>query len=231
MVEKIYLLGMPNAEKTRIILKMLSENPIWKMRKFIFITLDDPEGIAYKKATELGMKVIKLNKFDNYDQLYKDIGIHMNILVAIGWSYKIPAQILSLFKYALNCHGSILPDYRGNNTYMHAYACFANEYGATIHMMNEKFDDGNIIAQAKLKLFNQETPLILHRRISEITALLIPEAILLVENGYLGSKQNGTCRYFYKITKDEMVALRKLNEKNLLEGKPIIYPKYKTILL
>lgn len=94
--------------------------------------------------------------------------------------------------------------------------------------MNDDFDDSKILLQGKLKLYLEETPEILHRRISEITAYLIPNAVHLVESEYIGIKQRGLARYFYKISIEEMNTLRKDNINHLrnIEAKEIA--KYKS---
>ena len=152
---------------------------------------------------------------------------HPEILISIGWSQKIPEDFLAIFQFAINCHGGLLPDYRGNNVYMHNYANLSEYYGTTIHYMNNRFDDGNIILQARAKLFLDETPLILHRRICEMTAQILPEAIRLVELGYMGEKQTGVARYFYKIDRIEMESLRQKNIENIRNGRKIQFGRYK----
>src|SRR5690606_11508107 len=101
----------------------------------------------------------------------------VDLLISAGWPLKIPSSFVNMFKYTpINCHGSVLPDYRGSRAYMHYWANCEDYYGATIHYMNDKFDDGNIIVQGQLKLFAEETPEIIHRRSAELCAYLIPIA-------------------------------------------------------
>ena len=71
----------------------------------------------------------------------------------------------------------------------------------------------------------------MHQRVSESTAFIIPESIYLAESGYAGEKQHGLCRYFYKISIDEMNSLREKNLENIAAGKPIQFPKNKVLRL
>ncbi|WP_040928650.1 formyltransferase family protein, partial [Nosocomiicoccus massiliensis] len=96
---------------------------------------------------------------------------------------------------------------------MHYWANCENFYGATIHYMNEKFDDGNIIIQGRLKLYMEETPEMLHRRTAELCAHLLPTAIYLVESGYEGKQADGLKRYFNKLSPEEFEQYRKSNEQ------------------
>lgn len=111
---------------------------------------------------------------------------------------------------------------------MHAFANMAQKYGATIHYINSKYDDGDIINQGVLKLYDEETPEIMHRRICEITALMIPNAIYRINNNVKALKQKGQARYFYKISREEMWRIRKLNEDRKNQNLPLIVCRYKT---
>lgn len=226
MFNDIYFIGLANGLRPLYILQIFMKNPMAKDRQIHFIT-DKREGIVVDFCHQSKIQVLTID-----DKLLVDeIKIPNKILVAIGWNKILPMDFLLLFDAAINCHGGLLPDYRGHNAYMHSYANIADEYGPTIHYMNEKFDDGNIILQARAKLFLDETPLIIHRRMSEMTAWILPEAIRLVESGFLGEKQKGTARYFYKIDRLEMENLRQKNVENLRMGKPLEIAKHKEWIL
>lgn len=123
------------------------------------------------------------------------------MLICVGWNELIPTEFLDIYKYSINCHSGLLPDYRGNRAYMHVYANIPEEYGTTIHFMNNSYDDGNIIKQTKIKLFLEETPLVIHRRICELTAFILPESINLVMKGYKGIKQKAELDFLKNIQK------------------------------
>jgi phosphoribosylglycinamide formyltransferase-1 len=220
--ESIFLIGLANGLKPRIILETISKMPIWREKNFVYIT-DSEIGVSAEFCRTQGVKILIVNKDDIISstrsiQEIREIKPYM--LICIGWNKKIPDDFLRLFKKRVNCHGGLLPDYRGDKAYMHTYANIEEEYGTTIHFMNDKFDDGEILLQGKLKLYLDETPEIMHRRISEVAGMMIPEAIRLLEIGYKGTKQSGRARYFFKITREEMDTLRQKNIENLRKGLP-----------
>lgn len=222
MFEDIYFIGLANGLKPLYILQSFMKNSIVKEKQIHLIT-DKREGVVVEFCHQSKIPVLMMD-----DQLLIDkLESSKKILIAIGWNKLIHTDFLELFDAAINCHGGLLPEYRGNNVYMHSYANIADEYGPTIHYMNEKFDDGNIIVQARAKMFLEETPLIIHRRMSEMTAWILPEAIRLVENGYLGEKQKGIAKYFYKMGRIEMENLRQENIENLRAGRPLKIAKCK----
>lgn len=230
MENTIYLIGLSYGIKPRIILETLSEFPIWRERNFVYIT-DSSNGVAVDFCKEKNVKIITVNFNDIESSMEQFKNKNNKLLVCIGWNKKLPSGFLSLFEKTINCHGGLLPDYRGDKAYMHSYANIDDYYGATIHFMNSKLDDGRIVSQGKLKLYLEETPEIIHRRISEISGMILPNAIHLVESGYEGVKQKGEARYFYKISREEMENIRMINFNNLQLNKLKITSNHKYWML
>jgi len=216
-MKKIAILGSANALKPKIIIETLYEMNLL-LDKEIFLFTENDTGVCVDYCKEKGIEIVvfpstKLDETDSFNLVMKQ---EVDLLVSAGWPYKIPASFLELFKYTpINCHGSVLPDYRGSRAYMHYWANCEEYYGATIHFMNEKFDDGNILIQGRLKLFLEETPSILHRRSAELCAYLLPKAISLIENGYEGRQAAGMKRYFKKLSPEEFEQYRKYNENKV----------------
>lgn len=78
-----------------------------------------------------------------------------DIIVLAGFLWKFPESILNEFpNKVINVHPALLPKYGGKGMYgMHVHeAVVANketETGITIHYVNEHYDEGTIIFQAK----------------------------------------------------------------------------------
>lgn len=51
----------------------------------------------------------------------------------------------------INIHPSLLPNYKGLNAFERAFDDQVSESGITVHLVNEKIDDGQIIIQKKFK--------------------------------------------------------------------------------
>lgn len=224
-ISRIHFLGSSDALKPLFILDKLLQGNFLRGKEIVFVG-DQKNGRVPDLCCQHGIKSIVL------EDVEEEVGEgQVDLLMVIGWSHLLSENVLNLYTYALNCHGGLLPDYRGNNTYMHAYANIAKEYGVTIHFMNGTFDDGKILLQGSLQLFKEETPLIMHRRICEITSFLIPSAIYMLERGETGVRQEGMARYFFKIDREEMNRIRTLNEKRLQENVPLEICRNKTWIL
>lgn len=220
-MQKIYFLGLSDALKPLFILQILKRHNFFNEYEVEFIG-NKQCGCVIDFCVD---NKINCHVIDNFIVNKKK---KEGTLVVIGWSYLLKDNVLSLFDTAINCHGGLLPDYRGNNTYMHAFANMADTYGATIHYIDSTFDNGDIVMRGELKLYKEETPEIMHRRICEITALMIPNALVRITDRSLSYKQKGEARYFYKISREEMWKIRKENEERLQQGLSFITCKNKT---
>jgi phosphoribosylglycinamide formyltransferase-1 len=82
----------------------------------------------------------------------------------------------------INIHPSLLPKYGGKGMYginVHK-AVIANkekESGITIHFVNEDYDEGEVILQAKCNLIENETPESLSKKIRLLEFEYLPKAI------------------------------------------------------
>lgn len=57
----------------------------------------------------------------------------------------------------INIHPSLLPKYKGLDTHQRAINDGEREHGCTVHFVNSEMDGGEIIAQAKVPVFSQDT--------------------------------------------------------------------------
>tara|TARA_Y100000591_G_scaffold122779_1_gene104824 strand:- start:212 stop:514 length:303 start_codon:yes stop_codon:yes gene_type:complete len=77
----------------------------------------------------------------------------------------------------LNIHPSLLPKYKGLNTYKRAIQNKEKYSGCTVHLVNSKLDSGKTILQKKVKLSKNETPSSLKKKILKHEHILYPKAI------------------------------------------------------
>ena len=87
-----------------------------------------------------------------------------SMVVLAGYLLKVPETILNAFpNRIINVHPALLPKYGGKGMYGHHVheAVVANkekESGITIHYVNEHYDEGNIITQARCSVTTTDTP-------------------------------------------------------------------------
>ncbi len=106
-----------------------------------------------------------------------------DMIVLAGFLWKIPENWIATFPKAIvNIHPALLPKYGGKGMYgsrVHE-AVKANgdtETGITIHFVNQNYDEGAIIHQAKTKIASEDTPADIARKVHELEYADYPKVI------------------------------------------------------
>lgn len=104
-------------------------------------------------------------------------------IVLAGYLKKIPVQLLHAFpNKMINIHPSLLPKFGGKGMYgdfVHEAVLDAKEKesGITIHLVNEEYDKGEILAQYNFKLDSSETIDSLRTKIQLTEHLYFPSVV------------------------------------------------------
>lgn len=107
----------------------------------------------------------------------------IHFIVLAGFLWLVPQNLLDAYPRAIvNIHPALLPKYGGKGMYgerVHA-AVIANgepTSGISIHYVNEKYDDGDIIFQATCPLEGTDTPDSLAEKVHELEYEHYPRVI------------------------------------------------------
>ena len=106
-----------------------------------------------------------------------------SLIVLAGFLWKIPETIINAFPgKIINIHPALLPGYGGHGMYGHkvhdaVISAQEKESGITIHYVNEAYDEGSIILQARCKIESNDTPGDLASRIHQLEHFYYPRAI------------------------------------------------------
>ncbi len=106
-----------------------------------------------------------------------------SLIVLAGFMWKVPAAIVHAFPgKIINIHPALLPGYGGKGMYGHhvhhaVVAAGERESGITIHYVNEVYDDGNIILQARCHVDENDSPDELASRIHKLEHFYYPRTI------------------------------------------------------
>ena len=119
-------------------------------------------------------------------QTIKDLNIDM--AVVCSFNYKIPKELLETVKDGfINLHPSLLPAYRGANPYSRVIMNAEKETGVTLHYMNEEFDKGNIVLQARCPIEKNETMGSLFNKTNDMCIQILLSALDEYEKRFLPS--------------------------------------------
>ncbi len=130
------------------------------------ILTNNPQAGVIERANRMNIPVIVFNRFtfsklDKIVDLLKNQGIDWVILAGFLWL--IPKNLIEAFPNKIvNIHPALLPKFGGKGMWGHhvheaVVAQKENETGITIHFVNEKYDDGKVIFQAKCTVNEEDT--------------------------------------------------------------------------
>lgn len=108
-------------------------------------------------------------------------------------------EILSIpSKGCMNLHGSLLPAYRGRCPINWVLVNGETETGVTLHYMTEKPDAGDIVAQKKVAITEDDTALSLHKKCTEAATALLNETLPKIKEGTASktAQDNSKSSYF-----------------------------------
>jgi phosphoribosylglycinamide formyltransferase-1 len=160
--------------------------------RVMLILSNKSDAFVLERAKKLGVETIVFSKTDlengNVLLLLKEKNI--NLIVLAGFLLKIPSSIINAFpNKIINIHPSLLPKFGGKGMYgskVHeeVIANAEKESGITIHYVNEKYDEGGIIFQAKCSIDKNDTPETLANKIHILEYKHFPAVIDKVINAY-----------------------------------------------
>ncbi len=102
----------------------------------------------------------------------------VNLVVLAGFMRVLKAPMLQAFpRRILNIHPSLLPKHRGREAWKLALQAGDRVAGCTVHYVDDGIDTGEIIGQAEVDIFEDDTPESLHDRIQRAEHLLYPMVI------------------------------------------------------
>jgi phosphoribosylglycinamide formyltransferase 1 len=139
-------------------------------RKDVEISLiisNKANAYVHERARKLGISSLTLSKEElGNPGLFLEIFKERNIdfIVLAGYMLKIPQELIELFPDRIvNIHPALLPKHGGKGMYGdHVHAAVIEsgdkESGITIHFVNEYYDEGRTIFQAKCPVNKYDTP-------------------------------------------------------------------------
>ena len=144
------------------------------------------DALAVEKAQNKGVKTIVFN-----NESFKKNSIVLNYLrsesidfiILAGFLMKVPNDIIHAYPNKIvNLHPSLLPKYGGKGMYgnhVHRAVIEAqeSESGISIHFVNEEYDEGAIIFQAKVSVEKKDSVEVLAQKIRQLEHRFFPKIV------------------------------------------------------
>lgn len=112
-----------------------------------------------------------------------------DLIVMAGYMKKLHRRIVQAYRNrVLNIHPALLPCFGGQGMYGHhvheaVIAAGVKVSGVTVHISDEEYDHGPIVAQRAVQVLDDDTPESLAARVLEVEHQLYPEVIQLFAEG------------------------------------------------
>ena len=130
-----------------------------------FTVTNNKDAGVIEKVTKLGSKIKIISNNDLGEEIFihSIIGLKPALIILAGFLLKIPENFIKNFNNRIiNIHPSLLPKYGGKGMYgqfVHRKVIENKEIksGITIHFVNEKYDEGEIIFQKDIEIKEPKT--------------------------------------------------------------------------
>jgi phosphoribosylglycinamide formyltransferase 1 len=181
MSKHITIFASGSGSNAQNIIEYFAENQLVEVSCLLSNT---STAFALTRAAQAGLETMVFSR----DQFYNTREVidylakkQIDLVVLAGFLWLIPAEIIERFT-VINIHPALLPQYGGKNMYgYHVHeAVIQNKEkfsGITIHFVNEKYDEGAIIFQAKCKVEPDDTPETLAERVHRLEYKHYPPVI------------------------------------------------------
>lgn len=161
-----YLLKTLHGQGFEIVLA-ISNNPLAK-------------GISIAKEYDIPLEIIESKNYKSREEfdskIVRELESYAPDLTILAGFMRILTPIFTKNIHAINLHPSLLPKHKGLNAIEKSYADDSDSGGVSVHLVNEKLDDGEIILQKSIlkKGLSFEK---YHQKIKDIEKSTLSEAI------------------------------------------------------
>ena len=128
---------------------------------------------------------------------FKEHGVELVVLA--GYMKKVPLEVISAYRNRIvNIHPALLPAFGGKGMFGHhvheavlSQGCKVT--GVTVHIVDEVYDHGPIVAQRSVPVEEGDTADSLAARVLKIEHKIYAEALQLFADGRVEVKENRVC--------------------------------------
>lgn len=164
------------------LLDALGDSPLAQVVLVLSNRVDSP---ALERSRERGIPAEVLERWQDPTDWLERLRRHqVDLLVLAGYLKLVPAGVISEYRgRILNIHPALLPDFGGPGMYGHrvheaVLQSGRQVSGATVHLVDEEYDRGEILGQARVPVLPDDTPESLAARVFRAEHRLLPAVVL-----------------------------------------------------
>ena len=151
----------------------------------VALVLSNRAAAGLELARERGIPALVLaDPADGREWLDALAAHRADLIVLAGYLKLVPPEVVERYRgRIINIHPALLPAFGGPGMYgrrVHeaVLASGAAVSGATVHLVDEVYDRGRVLAQARVPVLRGDTPDTLAARVLEIEHRLLPAVVL-----------------------------------------------------
>lgn len=154
--------------------------------EIVLVISNVPGAVGLERAREAGVEATVLDHKpygkdrEAFERDLDNLLVLRNVeIVALAGFMRVltPFFVRAWAGRLVNIHPSLLPKYPGINTHARALEAGDAEHGATVHLVVEEVDAGEIIGQASMPILADDTPETLAQRLLDVEHKLYPECL------------------------------------------------------
>ena len=153
--------------------------------RVVLVLSNRADAPALERASGKGIATVTLRDHADGPEWLSTLERHgVELLVLAGYLRLVPTEVIARYRgRILNVHPALLPAFGGQGMYgrrVHeaVLASGARESGATVHLVDEVYDRGAILGQARVPVLPGDDPESLAARVLEAEHRLLPVAVL-----------------------------------------------------
>ena len=182
-MKKIAIFASGSGSNAENIIQYFAQKPQFCV-KSVFCNVPDAYVLERAKKYRIPSFVFNREEFRNPDKVFRQLQEQeIDFIVLAGFLWLMPSFITAAWPNKIvNIHPALLPAYGGKGMYGHhvheaVIAAGEKESGITIHYVNDHYDQGAIIFQAKCPVLPTDTPDDLAARVHELEYRYYPQII------------------------------------------------------
>ena len=181
--------------------------------RIISVLSDNPQAYGLKRAknADIPTNIINYHGFKNKSDFHLAMEEYVkknnpDLVVLAGYMRILSEDFCHQFKgKILNIHPSLLPKFRGLNTYQRVLDSGDEFHGSTVHFVTPELDSGPLILQYRTKIRTTDDPKQLRKRVQLGEYQIYPMAIRWFAEGFLKMIKGKTVLNGKRISKPKIL--------------------------
>ena len=181
---------------------ILSSAELRELCKVLFVCSDKLDCPAFQIAKQYNIHFFSVSEteksnFVTFHQLQESfVEQNVELIVLAGYLKLLPKEFVRFFSFKMiNIHPALLPGFGGKGMYgmrVHeaVFKSSVKESGATVHFVNENYDEGLIIDQAVVSIADAKSAEEIAQRVLKLEHTLLPSVIAKIAQRKIEIKNN-----------------------------------------